>query len=118
MINVKDEVYDAIKDVCDNVGDTHPKTIEELPTVQYTEEENKVYEWIDDKEVSSYVRYRIDIWAVASTSLLALAVDERMSKLGLKRTMCSDADDSNGTKHKIMRYEGVIDNATEFINHI
>lgn len=118
MINIKDEIYKSIKDVCDNVGDAHPKTIGDLPAVQYTEEDNKVYEWADGKELSSYVRYRIDIWAVISTSELALEVDRRITKLGLKRIQCMDAEDPNGSKHKIMRYEGIIDNDTEFVNHL
>ena len=118
MINVKDEIYNSIKDVCDNVGDTHPKTIEDLPAIQYTEEENKVHEWADNKEWSSYVRYRIDVWAIQSTSALALEVDKRIMQLGLKRIQCMDAEDPNGNKHKIMRYEGIIDNETEFINHL
>lgn len=118
MINVKDEVYSKIKDVCDNVGDAHPKTIGDLPAVQYTEEENKVHEWVDDKEVSSYVRYRIDVWDIKSTSTLALEVDKCIAQLGLLRIQCTDAEDPNGSKHKIMRYEGIIDNTTEFINHM
>lgn len=108
MQNKKAEVYDAIKDITENVGDTYPQGWEKLPAIQYVEEENKVQQWADNKEQSSYVRYRIDIWSKTSTSRLAVDVDQRISALGLKRIQCTDVDDESGYKHKVMRYEGVI----------
>ena len=53
------------------------------------------------------------IWDNKSTSKAALAVDEALAGLGLKRTQCMDADDPSGLKHKIMRYEVIIDNETQ-----
>ena len=45
MINVKDQVFDALSKEIKNVTDTYPKNWTELPAVQYAEEENKVYEF-------------------------------------------------------------------------
>jgi len=109
MINVKDQVYDAIKGIAENVGDQYPSNFAELPAVQYTEENNSVYEWCDGKESKSQLRYRVDIWHNRSTSEFAIEVDKKMSALGLRRTMCTDVPDPSQLKHKQMRYEGIID---------
>ena len=50
MINVKDQVYDAIKGITENVSDGYPKDWAQLPAIQYTEEDNSVVEWVDGKE--------------------------------------------------------------------
>lgn len=115
MINVKDQVYAAIKSISSNVSDGYPADWATFPAIQYTEEDNKVAEWADDEESKSYLRYRIDIWHNQSTSAAALDIDKRLCKLGLQRTMCQDVSDTSGLKHKVMRYEGIIDTSTEFV---
>lgn len=117
MINVKDEVYSAIKDITENVSDSYPATWEKLPAVMYVEEDNKVHEWTDDEEQTAYVRYKIDIWHNRSTSEWAIKVDAAMSSLGLVRSLCQDVADPSGLKHKVMRYEGIIDVHTKFVYH-
>lgn len=115
MINVKSQVFDAIKDICENVSDSYPSEWAKLPAIQYVEEDNKVYEFTDVKEDKSYIRYRIDIWNNRSTSEYAMVVDSKLALLGLRRTLCKDVADPSGLKHKVMRYEGIIDNKTEFV---
>lgn len=115
MINVKDQVYNALKDICENVSDGFPSDWETFPAIAYVEEENSVYEWTDGKEDKSKLRYKVDIFNTASTSMLAVEVDTRMSKLGLRRTACYDMTDLSDLKHKIMRYEGIVDNETELV---
>lgn len=73
--NVKDEVFAALQAVCDNVSDVYPTSWVDLPAIQYTEEENRVYERTANKEDKASVRYRIDIWNSGSTSGMAQAVD-------------------------------------------
>ena len=58
MINTKSEVFEAIKKVEQNVTDMWPDKVTSYPAICYIEEENKVYEFTDDKEDKSYVRYR------------------------------------------------------------
>ena len=70
MINVKDQVYGAIKDIAENVGDTYPTNWAVLPAIQYTEEDNSVYERTGKGETKSHLQYRIDIWHNQSTSEL------------------------------------------------
>lgn len=113
MKNIKEQVYKALCAVTENVSDSYPRTWAEDSTIQYTEEQNNVYEFsssaegvIEDK---SFVRYRIDIWNRNSTSADALAVDNAMKATGLKGTECQDVPDPSGMKHKQMRYEGIID---------
>lgn len=113
MINVKDQVYNAIKDICKNVSDSYPSSWNDLPAICYIEEDNKVYEFTDGEEDKSYVRYKIDIWHNRSTSDYAIQVDNNIVKLGLRRILCQDVPDTSGLKHKVMRYEGVIDNITQ-----
>lgn len=113
MINVKDQVYEAIKDITANVSDTYPKDWAQLPAIQYTEEDNSVVEWVDNKESKAHLLYKVDIWNNASTSEEALKVDAAISALGLKRIACGDVPDPSGLKHKVMRYEGIIDVDTE-----
>ena len=109
MVNVKDQVYNAIKDITENVSDGYPKSWEKFPAIQYTEEDNSVYEWTDGQESKSHLLYRIDIWNNQSTSQTAMDVDAALAALGLRRKQCNDVDDPNGFKHKIMRYEGILD---------
>lgn len=109
MKNVKSEVYDALLEVTDNVTDSYPSDWAKFPVIQYTEEENRVEERTSNKEDKAYVRYKIDIWHNKSTSETALMVDEKISALGLVRTSCMDVAEAGGLKHKVMRYEGIID---------
>lgn len=115
MKNVKDEIYAALLKVTDNVSDVHPKDWAGFPTIQLTEEDNSVFERTGNKEDKAKVRFRIDIWDNKSTSTAALAVDEVVSALGLVRTGCTDAPDPSGLKHKVMRYEGIIDMHSDFV---
>lgn len=117
MINVKDEVYAALAGIFENVTDAYPRDWAELPVIQYTEEDNKVAEWTDDRETIAYCRYKIDIWNNKSTSAIAIEVDKAIASLGLKRTQCSDVEDPSGLKHKVMRYEMYIDLSTEQVFH-
>ena len=64
MINVKDIVYKGLSQKNKNVSDAYPQNWADLPAVQYVEEENKVADFTDDKEQSSFIRYRIDIWII------------------------------------------------------
>ena len=102
MKNIKEQVYNALCSVTENVSDSYPRTWADDSTIQYTEEQNNVYEWSSDsegiREDKSYVRYRIDIWNRDSTSATTLAVDKAMK-----------VSDPSGMKHKQMRYEGIID---------
>lgn len=115
MINVKDQIYAAIKDIAENVSDGYPKEWGKLPAIQYTEEDNAVAEWVDGKESKAHLLYRIDIWNNDSTSITALEIDKAISALGLRRSACGDVADPSGMKHKVMRYEGIIDVDTEMV---
>ena len=116
MINVKDIVYKEISSVRE-CSDSYPQSFVILPAIQYTEEENNVFEYTDNKEASSYIRYRIDIWDNKSTSKTACDIDAVMAKLGFKRISCSDVADPSGLKHKLMRYEAIIDCSKQYIYH-
>lgn len=115
MINVKDQVYDAIKGITENVSDGYPKDWGRLPAIQYTEEDNSVVEWVDNKESKAHLMYKVDIWNNDSTSATALEVDKAICPLGLRRVACGDVPDPSGMKHKVMRYEGIIDVDTQMV---
>ena len=115
MINVKDQVYNALLTVAENVSDVYPQDWEHMPAIQYTEEENVVVTKTDDQEQIARLSYLIDIWNDHSTSELALKVDEALAKLGLTRTTCRDVADPSYRRHKQMRYQGNIDVTTETV---
>ncbi len=115
MKNVKSEVYQALLKVTENVSDSYPQDWRNIPAIQYAEEDNKVYERTGNSEDKAYVRYRIDIWHNVSTSETACLVDEKIAALGLVRTLCQDVSDPSGLKHKVMRYEGIIDMNSDIV---
>lgn len=61
MKNVKDQVYEALLTVTENVSDTYPKDWANFPTIQYVEENNSVYERTDNTEQKAKVSYKIGI---------------------------------------------------------
>lgn len=129
MKNIKDRIFKKLSEKFGaySVSDQYPHDWGALPKIQLTEEENRVGEFTDEGETKSYVRYRIDIWHNQSTSPATVLVDRAIGSpimsareegdnpLGLKRTSCSDSPDPSGLKHKVMRYEGVIDMESETI---
>lgn len=115
MKNVKDQVFEALRNVSENASDLYPANWARLPAIQYVEEENKVFERTGNAEDKAYVRYRIDIWNGGSTSNTALEVDNAVSALGLVRTGCADVPDPSGLRHKQMRYEGIIDMNSDIV---
>ena len=98
MINVKDQVYEALSDVFDNVSDFYPLSWENFPIIQYTEEANNVVTKTDNEEKHAQLRYRIDIWNTGSTSQLAVQVDDALKVLGLTRIECADVPDPSNQK--------------------
>ncbi|HFI0647965.1 TPA: hypothetical protein ACGO32_001605 [Streptococcus suis] len=109
MINIKPIIYKKLSEVADNVTDTYPQDWENFPVIIYLEEENKPYEITDDTEQMSYLRYKVDIFHNDSTSDLAVAIDEIFASLGLKRTSSVDTPDPTHLRHKVMRFEGILD---------
>lgn len=117
MVNVKSMVYEALKPLAQDVSDSWPSDWQQTePRIIYTEEENKSYEMSGKKTTKSYVRFKVDIFCwKGSTSDLACEVDKVLafnetdqSGLGMTRTFCGD-DNGQEWKHKIMRYEAIVD---------
>ena len=50
MKNIKEQVYKALCAVTENVSDSYPRTWAEDSTIQYTEEQNNVYEFSSSAE--------------------------------------------------------------------
>ncbi|HFU3982935.1 TPA: hypothetical protein ACGO2Q_001725 [Streptococcus suis] len=109
MINIKPIIYKKLSEVADNVTDTYPQDWENFPVIIYLEEENKPYEITDDTEQMSYLRYKVDIFHNDSTSDLAVEIDVIFASLGLKRTSSVDTPDPTHLRHKVMRFEGILD---------
>lgn len=115
MINVKPLICKELSKISDNVTDTWPSDWQKFPVIIYLEEENKPYDWVDNKEGYSYLRYKVDIYDNKSTSDLAIKVDEIFSGLGLKRTMSQDVPDPSNLRHKVMRFEGIYDPDSQLV---
>lgn len=109
MINIKPVIYKELQKVADNVTDTYPEDWENFPVVIFLEEQNKPGEWYDEKERKSNIRYKVDIFDKDSTSGLAVEIDKIFASLGLRRTDCQDVPDPSHLRHKLMRFEGIVD---------
>ena len=109
MINIKPVIYKELQKVADNVTDTYPSDWETFPVVIFLEEQNKPGEWYDEKERKSNIRYKVDIFDRDSTSGLAVEIDKIFASLGLRRTDCQDVPDPSHLRHKLMRFEGIVD---------
>lgn len=109
MINIKDMIVEQLETVIDNLSDTYPQNFNDFPAVSYCEEENCTFEVTDEGEASSLIRIRIDIWSNKSTSSTAVDIDRVIAGFGFKRISCSDVGEPSGMKHKLMRYEAIVD---------
>ena len=109
MINIKPVIFKELQNVADNVTDTYPDDWENFPVVIFLEEQNKPGEWYDEKERKSNIRYKVDIFDKDSTSSLAVEIDKIFASLGLRRTDCQDVPDPSHLRHKLMRFEGIVD---------
>ena len=115
MVNMKEKVYQALCTAFDEdmVSDSWPQSVEQIPCIVYTEEENKSYERTGSRTTKSYCRFRIDIFNTGSTSEDAamadgaLAWNEEGTGLGMTRTGCNDVNSAD-YRHKIMRYECIV----------
>ena len=115
MINIKPVIYKELQKVADNVTDTYPDDWENFPVVIFLEEQNKPGEWYDEKERKSNIRYKVDIFDKDSTSSLAVEIDKIFASLGLRRTDCQDVPDPSHLRHKLMRFEGIVDLKSELV---
>ena len=109
MINIKPIIKSELDKVSDNVNDDYYSIFERFPVIQYMEEDNKTYSITDGKEQLSYIKYKIDVWNNEDISDIAIGVDEVLSNLGLVRVECIDIPEKDQLKHKVMRYECIID---------
>ena len=109
MINIKPVIYKELQKVTDNVTDTYPSNWESFPIIIFLEEQNKPGEWFDEEEQKASIRYKVDIFDDTSTSDTAVKIDKIFSSLGLRRSECQDVPDPSHLKHKVMRFEGIVD---------
>lgn len=115
MINIKPVIYKELQKVANNVTDTYPSDWETFPVVIFLEEQNKPGDWYDEKERKSNIRYKVDIFDKGSTSGLAVEIDKIFASLGLRRTDCQDVPDPSHLRHKLMRFEGIVDLDSELV---
>lgn len=115
MINIKPLIYKELQKVADNVTDTYPDDWENVPVVIFLEEQNKPGDWYDDKEKKSHIRYKVDIFDKDSTSDLSVKINEIFASLGLRRTDCQDVPDPSHLRHKLMRFEGIVDLKSQLV---
>ena len=110
MVNFKPIIYKKLKEIERvTVSEEYPNDWSKLPAVTYSEEDNSTYEVVDNKESTCRIIYRIEVWNDRSTSEIVLNIDKAITSLGLKRTFCKDAPVPSKLKHKVLRYEGIVD---------
>lgn len=113
MINQKPIVYKKLseletegkaKQVCEEGSQDWSK----LPCVTYFELQNEPSDHGDDKEYSSALAIKADVWGKTSSevSKLAIQVVYKMQEIGYERTLYLDVVDLNSKqKHKTIRFE-------------
>ena len=82
-----------------------------LPTISFYEISNHEAKMADGQEYASEIEYQIDLWALTpeTTMAMALAVDEQLSALRLKRAFATDLYEvETCTHHKTMRYRALL----------
>lgn len=111
MIDYKKEIIKSLKKVCNNSFQNTPKSWEEFPIITYTEENNSISSYVDNKEDICELLYKIDIWNYKGiTDDLAKSVNTEMLELGFRRTFCSDVPNTDvNVKHKVMRFRKKVD---------
>lgn len=81
----------------------------QFPRITFFEMTNIDDRYADDAVWSSEIHMQIDVWHTASTSAIALAVDQTMKSLKYQRTSATDLYEHDTTLdvkifHKAMRY--------------
>lgn len=119
MISVKAEVYQGLVSAFEPLGiqvfDYFPDELEQFPLIVYLEENNVPHEIVDGEEVTSHITYRVDVWASDSTTEYALMINDVFAKFGIRRITSTDAPDVSGLKHKLMKFEGIVDVKTKIV---
>lgn len=90
----------------------YPQEWRTVPVVAYWESSNIEKQHADDRELTSIIRYNIDIWAKTpeDTHSISVLADLAMQGLGFRRVACYDLFESDiGTAlhHRNMVYETV-----------
>jgi hypothetical protein len=82
----------------------------DYPYLTYEEIGNIEALHADDEEAESEVTFRIHIWAIASTSIIAGHINRIMKSIEFGRNFAQDQDEQLDSgqviKHKIMSYSG------------
>lgn len=119
MISVKAEIYQALVNAFEPSGiqvfDYFPDELERFPLVVYLEENNVPYEIVDGKEATSQITYRVDVWSEDSTTEHAIMINDVFAKFGIRRIVSSDNPDVSGLRHKMMKFEGIVDQRTRLV---
>ena len=103
LLDIKEEVYAALKRACERVYPSIPNAEAELPCISYFESQNVPASSADDGEYSSLIEFTIDIWGDSFEQITPVAqrVDEELSALGFVRTHFADIPPD----HKNMMYQ-------------
>lgn len=113
MINQKPIVYQKLKELQDSnvakdVCEEGKQDWSKLPCITYMELGNEPSDYGDDKEYSSSLVIKVDVWGKSSSevSKIAIQVVNKMKELGYERTLYLDVNDLNSKqKHKTIRFE-------------
>ena len=83
----------------------------------YLEDENKPSEYTIEGEEKSDISYTVHIWSNKSTSEVAVNINDAFVALGFKRVTSQDIPDNQQLRHKLMRFNGIIDKERLHVYH-
>lgn len=109
MYDVKPEVSAQLNSIPGvTVADVRPADWNTLPYIFFYEIENSNPLPISGSPLSD-VTIQMEIWSEESTSTLAAQVDHLITSMGFRRQFSADVPDSTEIRHKIMRFQGIVD---------
>jgi len=108
MVDISKDVYDALCSIDGlSVYYFYPLDWSVLPVTSYYEITNADYAQADGKEYLSEIAYQVDIWSEDSSenARLALLINEKLYRIGLRRGMSLDLFESGANlHHRTMRF--------------
>ena len=115
MINIKSEVYNALKNNTELIALLGGQRIyfmvvpdnkaAEFPRLTYYEYSNRANMYADDTEITTVIRIVIDVWSKTSTTDITEKIVEIMENIGFRREDARDLyEDDTRIYHKYLRF--------------
>ena len=108
MYNFNGEIFKFLNSLCKTYNG-YPTNWNTFPCISFTCENNDMANKCDDKEFTSYIAYKIDIFNKSSNYTLITKINDYFVNKGFTRRQCKDIPDNSGLVHTVMRFDIYVD---------